>query len=394
LSDLPSAPPDSATAFLVLRIAGRPGPAFPLDPAGPNVLGRGPDSLVALADRLASRTHAEIRFDPAAGRWTMRDLGSRNGTWVEGTRVTEAGLADGDTLRVGTSELEFRTASATGPQTASGPAGGIVRRGSPAELEGAVLTRMAATAREARWPMLLYQSGLRLLAATSPWQVTCTTLELAAECTAATSFGWFEPAADGRLEPACVVPPTSGLEPLVDGAVAEEIAAGRAVWVSTPDGDVAGVPLLDGQHVRAALVTAAPAGSLRECDFDVLVTLASLAAAAGAGRERAEPPTTDACGGPPPGAGRDAAQAERTLALSGSDFDRLGLDSAPAGQAASPRLPSEPGTLRIEDWQRALVGEALRRSGGSVPEAATALGISRATLYRKLESYGLTRDRG
>jgi len=34
----------------------------------------------------------------------------------------------------------------------------------------------------------------------------------------------------------------------------------------------------------------------------------------------------------------------------------------------------------------------LRRSDGRVPEAAEALGISRATLYRKLEQYGLSRE--
>jgi Nif-specific regulatory protein len=40
-----------------------------------------------------------------------------------------------------------------------------------------------------------------------------------------------------------------------------------------------------------------------------------------------------------------------------------------------------------------LVIEALRRTGGSVPNAAAELGISRATLYRKLEQYGLARSR-
>jgi Nif-specific regulatory protein len=53
---------------------------------------------------------------------------------------------------------------------------------------------------------------------------------------------------------------------------------------------------------------------------------------------------------------------------------------------------AETGTLKLEDWQRILVIEALRRTGGSVPNAAAELGISRATLYRKLELYGLTRE--
>ena len=48
-------------------------------------------------------------------------------------------------------------------------------------------------------------------------------------------------------------------------------------------------------------------------------------------------------------------------------------------------------SLRIDDWERKLIPEALRRSGGSIPEAAKLLGIGRATLYRKIEEYGVER---
>ncbi len=48
-------------------------------------------------------------------------------------------------------------------------------------------------------------------------------------------------------------------------------------------------------------------------------------------------------------------------------------------------------SLRIEDWERKLIGEALKRVGGNVPEAAKLLGIGRATLYRKIELYNIDR---
>jgi hypothetical protein len=92
-------------AAVVLQIAGRPGPAFRLDPAGENVLGRAGGSLVALADRLASRQHAAIRFDAERATWLLRDLGSRNGTWLDGVRITSAPLAPGGQIRIGTTEL-------------------------------------------------------------------------------------------------------------------------------------------------------------------------------------------------------------------------------------------------------------------------------------------------
>ena len=109
MTDTPHTPP--ATAIVVLRIAGRPGPAFPLAATANNVLGRGAGALVILADRLASRSHAAITFEPATATWILRDLGSRNGTWVDGVRVSEATLIPESTIRVGTTELVFRTTS-------------------------------------------------------------------------------------------------------------------------------------------------------------------------------------------------------------------------------------------------------------------------------------------
>jgi hypothetical protein len=387
LADSPAPALDPASAVLILRIAGRPGPAFPLDATADNRLGRSADSLVALADRLASRNHAVIRLDAESGAWTVRDLGSRNGTWLEGRRVEEAVLTGGDTIRIGTTELEFRTADITSPAAALPENGNLVRCGLPAKLEGGVLARMGGSGEEARWPLFLYQSGIRLLAAESPWQITCTTLELATECTAATSFGWFEPAASGELVATCVVPPGSGLEPLLAGSVSREALAGRAAWSSTSVADIAAVPLVDRGTVRAVLVASAPAGGLRESDFELLVMLASLAAGAAAGRRALETTATDPLDEGWPAAATEAELAEGTLALSEHELARLGI-----GGEGPPVVPPAAGSLRLDDWQRALVSEALRRSGGSVPEAAAALGVSRATLYRRLDAWGLRRD--
>ena len=48
-------------------------------------------------------------------------------------------------------------------------------------------------------------------------------------------------------------------------------------------------------------------------------------------------------------------------------------------------------TLRIDQWEQRLIRKALQRSGGSVPDAAKMLGISRATAYRKLSEYQIER---
>jgi DNA-binding NtrC family response regulator len=48
-------------------------------------------------------------------------------------------------------------------------------------------------------------------------------------------------------------------------------------------------------------------------------------------------------------------------------------------------------SLKIDVWERKLIVEALDRAAGNVPEAARLLAIGRATLYRKIELYGIER---
>jgi hypothetical protein len=356
-----------------------------------NVLGRGTGSLVPLADRLASRQHAAIRFDAEAAAWILSDLGSRNGTWLDGIRIASAPLAPGSQIRIGTTELEFQPI-ALEPQQPAVTAHRVVRRGPPAELEGTALSRAGGGGDEARWPMLLYQAGIRLLAAGSRRDVVCTTLELAAEFTAATSFAWLEPAADGAPEPVCVVPPGSSLAARVAGAAWNDARAGLAVWLAaetTGEGDVACVPLADRGRVPAML---AAGGGIRAADFDLLLSLASLAAAALAGLERGDlrPADTPALVAPTDpldeatGAAEEEPPVDGTLALSVAELELLR-----GGQLADWLATAE--TLEFAVWERLLALEALRRTGGSVPEAAALLGMSRATLYRRLGAYGLTR---
>ena len=69
------------------------------------VVGRSPLSDVVLsADAQVSRSHAVL--ERIAGRWVVRDVGSRNGTYVNGERVRErVRLAAGDEIRVGKTRL-------------------------------------------------------------------------------------------------------------------------------------------------------------------------------------------------------------------------------------------------------------------------------------------------
>jgi Protein of unknown function (DUF3662)/FHA domain len=73
---------------------------------GTHVIGRGQDSAFRLPDTGVSRRHFEISWDGQQA--TLTDLGSTNGTTVNGNPVQSWQLNDGDVIRVGHSSLVFR----------------------------------------------------------------------------------------------------------------------------------------------------------------------------------------------------------------------------------------------------------------------------------------------
>jgi hypothetical protein len=71
----------------------------------PVCIGRLPECEVTLNDQNVSRRHAEVRREGDA--FVVVDLGSTNGTKVNGTRVKQQRLNDGDEITVGSSTLRF-----------------------------------------------------------------------------------------------------------------------------------------------------------------------------------------------------------------------------------------------------------------------------------------------
>lgn len=77
---------------------------------GEHILGRGDDAAVRLSAPLISRHHARIRV--AGTELTLEDLGSKNGTLVNGERVNGTiALRGGDTIHAGGETLVVRTAA-------------------------------------------------------------------------------------------------------------------------------------------------------------------------------------------------------------------------------------------------------------------------------------------
>ena len=71
-------------------------------------IGRASDCTIPIKDRYLSRRHAEIVS--AEGAWVLKDLGSANGTYLNGSRVEQITmLRSGDRIRLGDTELVFES---------------------------------------------------------------------------------------------------------------------------------------------------------------------------------------------------------------------------------------------------------------------------------------------
>jgi len=92
-------------AFIIIEGPGHDGTPIPLR-EGITSLGRLPSNDVILLGDLVSRHHSRILFFD--GKASMQDLGSHNGSWVNGERVTTCPVKNGDVLRVGNFRISFR----------------------------------------------------------------------------------------------------------------------------------------------------------------------------------------------------------------------------------------------------------------------------------------------
>ena len=73
--------------------------------AAPATIGKAPDNTIVLKDGAASRRHAQIEWQ--ADHYVVKDLGSLNGVFVNGERISSQVLRDGDEILIGRYRLHF-----------------------------------------------------------------------------------------------------------------------------------------------------------------------------------------------------------------------------------------------------------------------------------------------
>jgi DNA-binding NtrC family response regulator len=107
------------TAQLLIHQPGGNPRVFPLAADRRNTIGRAPDCEVRLYDEHCSREHAFIQCTD--GEWIIVDLGSRNGTLVNGERVQRHPLEEGDVIAVGSTWLVFSLVPSAGASYGESP---------------------------------------------------------------------------------------------------------------------------------------------------------------------------------------------------------------------------------------------------------------------------------
>ncbi|HEX3763067.1 MAG TPA: FHA domain-containing protein, partial [Kofleriaceae bacterium] len=99
----------TAPRSYLLQVLGQSGPTIALG-ARPLVVGAHASCDLVLTDPQVSRRHAELTAVPEGIR--IKDLGSTNGTWWQGSRVGEVVVSSGATVRFGATSVRISAAEA------------------------------------------------------------------------------------------------------------------------------------------------------------------------------------------------------------------------------------------------------------------------------------------
>lgn len=126
----------AGAATLTIQEGAGAGNEFKLQEGGETILGRQSDCHIVISDIAVSRKHASITQEN--GRYILRDLGSGNGTYMDGRPVSLDGqeISDGATFKMGDTEILFSVSGRRAPHSRE-----AVRRPSRADVPAASRSR-------------------------------------------------------------------------------------------------------------------------------------------------------------------------------------------------------------------------------------------------------------
>ena len=276
----------ASEALLFMNEGARSGTHFPISEDGKNIVGRGLDCHIVIDDPLCSREHASFVF--RKGSWWVCDLESRNGTYVEGEKISEFELQQGSQIKLGGTIFTFS-------------ADGKIPSKQPSEnKKTVVLEERALTSKTSQWAYdtlkqfesgkdlhFLFENSIRLLKANSPADVMeiCLSNLMGRTNASAAGFLWVNDI--GELMPNLVIPPEKAdllrLDESITELVSEQQKALRIEnhTTSDPDLDQPGansicVPLIESNATLGAIHLYKDEGGFVESDFLLCQAVAEL----------------------------------------------------------------------------------------------------------------------
>ncbi len=285
--------------YLTLTSGPNSGSSFELVPHHVYRLGRGIDCDIVLADLICSRVHAQV--DDQGGQWMVRDLGSRNGTFVNDQQIDQPlALQPNLEIRIGATCLVFHPSDQ--PPTvgeAFEPAdetGGIIRQ-QLVDTKGFNRDSIDALRQSdgASDLTLLYKMAIRLLECDEPHDVLRLTLTEVHQRTAAEVVGFLWVTDAGDLKPQMLIPPDSHDSARLSQSLTRVVVEQRrAVWVANqppggstksaeslrPFADAVCVPVIRDNNIMGAIHLYLGQGRFRDIDFEFAISVAQLLGAA------------------------------------------------------------------------------------------------------------------
>jgi Nif-specific regulatory protein len=285
-------------AYLTIMTGNRAGTNFPLDPARETLIGRGTDCHISIPDPISSRVHAVLaRKDDV---WVVRDAGSRNGTSVNGQKIDEATVVDGNTIRVGGTEFQFHESEE--PPTAKGDDPQVMQtivQDMPIAVQQSHEEALAGlpSAEQVKELMLLYQLCIKLMGSGDPNRVVQIALDLLKKRTGAAVVGFLSVNDEGGLQPKLVIPQEAAERVTLNQSLTELVSRqGHAVWIANQStgkdshnlghfADGVCAPLVrrtaEGERTTlGAIHVYLQSGRFRQSDFDFIISVANLVAIA------------------------------------------------------------------------------------------------------------------
>ena len=219
------------SATLTVVIDGEPEKQYMLDPDLEYRIGRGKTCQIPLGDPLSSREHAAVFLDNR--QWHVRDLESRNGTFLGPQKIDDAVLVNGSIIRIGSTELHFTLLQDLIVLNDSSPATETLMLDIPALNEPFLRDprRMLKDKKHVEEILDLYQLSIQLLRSDNPDEVSALALEVLAGRTKASVIGllWLDD--NGALQPLRVLPDQESGKTKLSRKLTDMVIRNlRAVW--------------------------------------------------------------------------------------------------------------------------------------------------------------------